>query len=443
MEKRRAEIAAKVAEGRKQQKEEEEKREKLKSAMSFLAKPKARSRKDILGDMFVHPPKFTDDEIERLGKKLHLNPLGVKLFINISSKSEDPENAVFLENILAKKTITEDYETKLDVLLNSVEIKEGTETIDMFKTIMKFILKTWLSDLWPVDDTLVNKYKIDSFEKTVSIFESLFTDLQNYRKSQTPEYDSHVRNLLDKQFDESRDDMFNNCIAHNWGVFGVLFVLDKGNRYKTFADNMKFYEEHTTLGDKGIFPIQSMIKVFEKDSYNTFSENMIHIFNTIEEMIVLLDKYLSKPDSKKPDIGGLRNIYSTFIENGIMFSIFLIFDSYKGNKGKNIMSHAEKLSNKFIEFIKKWDEKLSRTENPEYKEYMLFIFTFSISIIKMIKYALIPVELQTRLEISKIQYSKPPADSSGEPPGGGYTLTSNKNKKKGGRRRTQKKHYRK
>jgi len=71
------------------------------------------------------------------------------------------------------------------------------------------------------------------------------------------------------------------------------------------------------------------------------------------------------------------------------------------------------------------------------------MFKISISIIKMIKYALIPVELQTRLEISKIQYSKPPADSSGEPPGGGYTLTSNKNKKKGGRRRTQKKHYRK
>ena len=440
--KRRAEIEAKLAEDRKKL-EEQEKQDKIKSALSFLNAPPSisRTRKELVDELSQRPPNITENKIEELKQKFHLDASGVYILVNMTRKSEDKENAVNLENILVNKMIPGDIENKKEKLLESVEIKEGTETIDIYKTTRKFIMRTWLSSLWKYDNTIINTYKIESFEKNVSIFESMLTDLQNYKKNPIDENDSNVQNIIDEQFNESRDDMFNNCISHNWGIFSLLFILDKGNKYKEFFNNINFYQKNTKLKHKSIEPLKSMITNFETRSYNSFSEKMINIFDTIEQVIDMIDHYFSNPNSNKPNINSLNDIYSTFVDNSILFSIFLIFDSYKGAKGKNIMRSLEKLSDKFKTWITKWDKALSEKdkENTVYQEYMLFNLNFSYSIIKMIKYSLIPVELRTRLGMARLLPGEPPS----EPPGGGFTLTTGKNKKKGGRRRTQKKHYKK
>jgi len=72
---------------------------------------------------------------------------------------------------------------KIKLLLNCLYINEETGTIELLKTINKYVSSLWLTSLWNVDPELVDTYKTTSFLEKIKLFEAIFDDLQNFKKN--------------------------------------------------------------------------------------------------------------------------------------------------------------------------------------------------------------------------------------------------------------------
>jgi hypothetical protein len=449
---KRAEIIANLEIAKKQQE--------INNALAKLpGKPKIKTRDQIISELSNPPPKFTPEEIQKLGKKLNLikddivDITSVNIFLNISRKSVDPENAHFIEYLFIKNIINNNSEMRIKLLLNCLYINEETGTIELLKTINKYVSSLWLTSLWNVDPELVDKYKTTSFLEKINLFKTIFDDLKKFKNNTTDENDTNLHNTINVYLEESIGNMIKNRIVLNWSIFGALFVLDNKNMYNTFVRNLEFYSKNTKLGQKGINNILQMISIINQDKYNLFFKQFENVINEIETIIDSTNKYfLDKTTSIPPNIDNLREIYSQFTDNSSVFLVFLLFYSYKEKK---VWPKMENLYKKFEKMVIEWPKKMNETEILEYTNYLSLSESFCYSIKKMLEYSYIPDEIKVIIGFPISPpgggYIIPPPPGGGgyiepelpPPPGGGYTQPTSKNKKKGGRRQTQKKKYRK